>query len=257
MRSDKIIGICTKALVVCAGLALASCSSLPFTKRPPPAPTPQDEEALPAPVAANPDGAETVDAANIPPPPKRGFAANLARALGNDNNTANVGPCPAVRVLYDASRFVEFPDGKRMDADGITPKIVFEDVGFTGEIQKVESQCRYLGTDPIDVVMQIEMAIGKGPKAASATKDVRYWVSVTRKDIAPISKQEFTGRVVFPEGSDRVTLTTPDVNISIPRANGTISGANFEIIVGFDLTPDQLEFNRNGIRFRVDAGVPK
>ncbi len=42
--------------------------------------------------------------------------------------------------------------------------------------------------------------------------------------------------------------------IVIPRANEEISGENFEILVGFELTPEQLQFNRDGRRFRIDAG---
>ena len=34
----------------------------------------------------------------------------------------------------------------------------------------------------------------------------------------------------------------------------TDSGENFEILVGFELTPEQLQFNRDGRRFRIDAG---
>jgi hypothetical protein len=47
------------------------------------------------------------------------------------------------------------------------------------------------------------------------------------------------------------------ISIEIPRATKDIAGANFEVLVGFELTPDQLDFNRNGKRFRVDAGVPR
>ena len=43
--------------------------------------------------------------------------------------------------------------------------------------------------------------------------------------------------------------------IVIPRANADISGENFEILVGFDLTPEQLQFNRDGRRFRIDAAT--
>jgi hypothetical protein len=42
--------------------------------------------------------------------------------------------------------------------------------------------------------------------------------------------------------------------ITIPRANPDTSGVNFEILVGFDLTPEQLAFNRDGKRFRPDVG---
>ena len=42
--------------------------------------------------------------------------------------------------------------------------------------------------------------------------------------------------------------------IRIPRANDTTSGENFEIVVGFVVTPEQRAFNADGKRFRVSAG---
>ena len=46
-----------------------------------------------------------------------------------------------------------------------------------------------------------------------------------------------------------------DQTIVIPRAEATTSGDNFEILVGFDVTPQMAEFNRTGSRFRVNAGT--
>jgi hypothetical protein len=43
--------------------------------------------------------------------------------------------------------------------------------------------------------------------------------------------------------------------VVIPRANLGTSGSNFEILVGFDVTPQMAEFNREGKRFRLTAGA--
>jgi len=51
-----------------------------------------------------------------------------------------------------------------------------------------------------------------------------------------------------------VYMTESLNRITIPRATETTSGTNFEIIVGFDLTPEQIAWNRAGQRFRVNAG---
>lgn len=232
------------SLMMISSLALVSCSSFGGKKKTPP-PTPDMEEGLSKPKEAKPDdGTERIEGDVIVAPKKKGFFTKLSKSLGGDDATPNVGPCPAVRVLYDASRFVEIEGANK-----------FENVGFTGEIQNVTSACRYVGDDPIEVGLAIDMALGKGPKAQGNTKDVKYWVAVTRKDIAPIEKREFTGRVIFPTGADRVRLITPSIAIDIPRANKGVSGANFEVIVGFELTDKQIEFNRNGIRFKIDAGA--
>ena len=64
-----------------------------------------------------------------------------------------------------------------------------------------------------------------------------------------IEKQVFPIRVDF-NGRDRVYKTETIDNIVIPRASETTSGTNFEIIVGFEVNEQQLEYNRLGKRFR-------
>jgi hypothetical protein len=43
--------------------------------------------------------------------------------------------------------------------------------------------------------------------------------------------------------------------IVIPRTKATVSGSNFEVLIGFDVTPDMVAFNRLGKRFRPNAVV--
>ena len=69
-----------------------------------------------------------------------------------------------------------------------------------------------------------------------------------------IEKQIFPITINFPAGENVVRATESVGEIIIPRANDTTSGANFEIIVGFVLTPEQIAFNADGKRFRVSAG---
>ncbi len=158
---------------------------------------------------------------------------------------SNPGPCPRAFALYDASRIVEFRDGGQR----------FANVGFTGEIAKVRSLCRYYGTEPIEGNLELDMSFGRGPAASEQNSAVyEYFVAVTRKNIDVINKQTFPIQVTFPAGKDRVSVTERVDKIVIPRATEGTSGENFEIIVGFELTPEQRAFNADGKRFRVSAG---
>jgi hypothetical protein len=104
--------------------------------------------------------------------------------------------------------------------------------------------------------MEVLFAFGRGPQATGSSKDYTYWVAVTDRNFAVLDKQYFTIHVNFPAGQDRV-LMTDDVNgIMIPRANAGVSGSNFEVLVGFDVTPEMAAFNQAGKRFRVNAGTP-
>lgn len=166
------------------------------------------------------------------------------RMIGNDQRP-NVGPCPLMGVLYDTARVVKFeqPGNQR-----------YANIAFTGEMQGVHGLCRYVDADPIRMNMEIEMAFGRGPAATSDRQTYRYWVAVTRRGRAPIEKVYFDVDVRFPRGEQVVTHREQIDQIVIPRANEEVSGENFEILVGFDLTPEQLQFNRDGRRFRIDAG---
>lgn len=180
------------------------------------------------------------------------FACLAAASCANKNKDpgipgatkdSNVGPCPLMGVLADASRLVEIKGEEK-----------FANVGYTAEIRNVQGFCRYVGTDPITMDLSVEMAFGRGPQAQSDTHTYRYWVAVARRDVAPITKQYFDAVVKFPSGADRTAEIQHIEKIVIPRANKDTSGTNFEILVGFDLTPEQLAFNREGKRFRVDVG---
>lgn len=159
----------------------------------------------------------------------------------------NPGPCPNALSLYDAHRLVEFPG---------SDELLYENVGFTGEILNVATLCRYSGqrADPIESELAVRFAFGRGPAATSDTKVYRYFITVTRRDMAVIDRFEYEIPVRFPPGQDRVLVTEEIDRLSIPRLNETTSGANFEIIVGFVLTDEQIAFNRDGLRFRIDAG---
>ncbi|MBE7217218.1 MAG: Tat pathway signal sequence domain protein [Caulobacteraceae bacterium] len=157
----------------------------------------------------------------------------------------NAGPCPFVKVLYDAARQVELKDGKESPSA----------VGFTGEIQNVRSVCQYKGAEPIRVQMAVNFQFGRGPQAEGETKTYRYWVAVTKRNSLVLDKQEFAVPVRFTPGVDRMTYTDLLKDVVIPRADKGVSGSNFEVLVGFDVTPQQAEFNRDGKRFRANAGV--
>jgi hypothetical protein len=156
----------------------------------------------------------------------------------------NAGPCPYVKVLYDAARYVEFKDNVEASAN----------VGYTGEIQNVASLCAYKADQPISVKARVLFELGRGPQAAGRGKTYRYWVAVTDRNHAVLAKESFSLPVSFPAGQDRVIATENVENIVIPRKNADVSGANFEVLVGFEVTPEMAEFNREGKRFRPMAG---
>jgi len=155
----------------------------------------------------------------------------------------NAGPCPFVKVLYDAGRYIEFQDN-RESASAVV---------YTGEIQGIAAGCEYQDDEPIRVAMEVLFALGKGPQATGDAKTYQYWIAVTDRNRDVIAKEWFSLPVAF-NGQDRVMVREMIEGIVIPRASITTSGSNFEVLIGFEVTPQMAAFNRDGKRFRVNAG---
>ena len=162
-------------------------------------------------------------------------ATTACSGLSREAQEANPAPCPNIVVLNEAARVLEFDGDERL-----------ENVAYTGEITGVNTVCRYFGDEPIEAEVQIGMAFGKGPKGTEDAKLFNYFVAVTRKDFEVIAKQEFIVPVEFDERNEIFTTIEDVDRIVIPRSGEETSGVNFEIIVGFALTPEQAIFNRSG-----------
>jgi hypothetical protein len=157
-------------------------------------------------------------------------------------SVANAGPCPFVKILYDAARFVELEGGRAASAA----------VGYTGEIEGVTAGCSYQGDEPITVELNALFNLGRGPQAQGDQRTYRYWIAVTERNTAVLAKEYFDLPVNF-EGQATASVTQ-EQTVVIPRADATTSGGNFEVLIGFDVTPEMAEFNRTGSRFRMTAG---
>lgn len=156
----------------------------------------------------------------------------------------NAGPCPFVKSLYDAARYVEFKEGREASAN----------VAWSGEIQGISAGCQYKDDEPIELRMEVLFEVGKGPQSEGRQKTYRYWVAVTDRNRSVLAKETFDLPVTFPEGEDRLYVTENINNITIPRASISTSGSNFEVLIGFEVTPQMAAFNRDGKRFRLNVG---
>lgn len=177
------------------------------------------------------------------PGEQAGDRARRVRIAPLQRRTA-AGPCPYVKILYDAARYVELT-GDRVAA---------ANVGYTGEMEGLVSDCAYQGDEPIQVETRILFNLGRGPQAQGQGRTYRYWIAVTERNNAVLDKVYFDLPVTFENGATTTTVTQ-DNTIMIPRASMTTPGDHFEILVGFDVTPQMAEFNRSGSRFRVNAGA--
>jgi hypothetical protein len=160
-------------------------------------------------------------------------ALALAGCSLSDDPNRFAPACPATAILSDAA------DITRTDGHGrdITDTIV------DGRITGLKGDCRDSDDrKTLDASVRVGMDVSRGPAAAGRSEQVPYFVAVSR-DGRILDKRVMTLDVAFPPNIDRVHIEGEPVSLAFPTPRG-VTGTAYRIIVGFQLTPDQLAVNR-------------
>ena len=148
-------------------------------------------------------------------------------------------PCPRVSILGDAATLTKFRPGPGRD---------LTDVLYEGVVTGVTGRCAYANDGKranralsIKVALVIEAA--RGPANRDGRAAFPYFVGITDSSRNVLNKERFNVRVVFPGNRTRLVITDDPVNLEIPVKAGQ-SGRDFTIFVGFQLSREDLEYNR-------------
>jgi hypothetical protein len=137
--------------------------------------------------------------------------------------------CPGAVVLGDAARVHAFRDGQTGG-----------DLLYRAEFTGVKLECSpRSGGARADVRISIEAQ--QGPGVTASSQQIRYFVAVTR-DEQILAKQNFNLTADF-RGRRSINIEDRIRQIDIPLARGQ-RGSEFVVFVGFELTPEQLAYNR-------------
>lgn len=143
-------------------------------------------------------------------------------------------PCPRVSVLPNADSVTIFRDGPGRD---------LVDVLYEGVIAPVSGECFYEDDDS-KLVVELILRIGaiKGPAAISQSQNFPFFVAIARNDKRIIAKKVLNSPVEVQEGRRRGAVQEEIVH-HIPLPSG-LDGRHYTIVLGFQLTKEQLEHNR-------------
>lgn len=143
-------------------------------------------------------------------------------------------PCPTIGVLDGADRVTVF-NGRGRD---------LTDVVLRGEIRKAVIKCKY-DTDEhtISVDLAFDGQAEMGPAANSRDQVLKGFAAITRTDGKIVNKQEFDMPVSF-AGTSRQVRFEKVIEDTVLPYGGEINGSIYEILVGFQLTREQLDYNR-------------
>ena len=151
-------------------------------------------------------------------------------------------PCPRVSILADAAAITRFKEGGGRD---------LIDVDFKGEIIGFKGSCGYdidedTGSGTMSMDLAVAMDLERGPANRNREIGFEYFISVTDSSKKVLNKKIFDVKVTFP-GNQTVLKWSEDpddpIILTIPLKDGK-RGQDFIIFVGFQLSPEEYQYNR-------------
>ncbi len=142
-------------------------------------------------------------------------------------------PCPRVSILRDAAQVTQFREGLGRD---------LRDVRYQGRFGEITNSC---DIDEGQVVARtsIELVATRGPAASESTGRYAFFVALLDPAERILAKEVFDSPFEFDANQRRFGVVE-----QIEQRFNLRSGeraVQYGFLIGFQLTPDQLDYNRN------------
>jgi hypothetical protein len=141
-------------------------------------------------------------------------------------------PCLPVVVLRDAAELVRYRPGAGRDLTDVVDHTKFARFG---------SKCDY-SKDRVDVDLALDIVVEQGPAASSREVHVPYFVAIVDADQHILAKKVFETVIELEQGHRRGGVREETEQI-VPLAT-VDDRRRYEIMIGFQLSHEQLEENR-------------
>ena len=150
----------------------------------------------------------------------------------------DTGPiCPATAVLSDAVTVTKLKPGT------LATVPIPANIAFSAEMSQAKLDCNYdRAQNKLSVDISFAIKATRGPAAMGADPQLDFFVAIVDADNTIISKNVYHGQ---PDMAGRATnIYTQNVgNFPVPLGMDK-RPYDYEILTGFQLTPDELAYNR-------------
>jgi len=121
------------------------------------------------------------------------------------------------------------------------------DLVLDGHLTAVPAICHWANDSrkQVEAKLQVSISLNRGPAMRGRTAEVPYFVALTDAagSGAIYDKQVYVTRAEFPPNTDRLGLSSPEISMLFPVSHEK-SAAAYKITVSFQLTPEELAYNR-------------
>lgn len=141
-------------------------------------------------------------------------------------------PCPTGGVLKDAETFTVY-DGRGKEPANVVQRVT---------ISNVSLKCSYRERKHVDSTLAFDITAERGPAGRAAMVSVPYFVAVSRGGKAILARESYVHSFDLQKAS-RASAREEIDRVRIPLAPRA-TGASYEVIVGLEVTQEQLAENR-------------
>jgi hypothetical protein len=140
--------------------------------------------------------------------------------------------CPGGFIPSDAAKVTRFRDGPGRD---------LTDVVNEGQIQDILVQCKY-NRNVVDIDLQIAVLAARGPADRTRVADFQYFVAIVDPQQNILAKQPFDIRFQFADNRTQLGKVE-EIEPRLPLPDPS-KADQYRIVVGFQLSPEELAWNR-------------
>ena len=166
-----------------------------------------------------------------------GVLALFALAACDADEVVTAPPCPNIVIVKDTAELTTFRPGPGRD---------LTDVVLDARIQRFDGTCETeLAADrsgEVEVDLQIFFEATRGPANRTRDGQFDFYVAIADQGGAILAKKVFRSEFEF-EGNRNRIAGVEELTQQIPLRSGELGDA-FDIFVGFQLSPEQLQYNR-------------
>lgn len=160
------------------------------------------------------------------------FVAGTLSSCGLFDTTPQFD-CPMVGMPRETATLTRFREGPGRD---------LTDVVFDAGIADVKIACNYTSKGA-NIDLNVLLSAERGPANTSRTATVPYFIAIVDPSRNILAKEVFTKTLTFQPNVSRATdVDQTQELIPLPRGK---SAERYGIVVGMQLTGDEVEYNRN------------
>jgi len=143
--------------------------------------------------------------------------------------------CPTLTLPADAADLTRYRPGSSPDLSTVV---------LDARVTAVDASCRRGRRDQsVDATISMRFQMDRGPAAPSRAVQLPWFIALLDKDDNVVTRQTFVLPAQFSANTTRAAVSSQPVEISFPVSSER-RVQDYRILVGFQLTPDELALNR-------------